>query len=98
MSDEQPQLAREQAEQALATVREWLVAKGSWDADEVELYEPGFHCNGWAIALEGGPEEWPWHVSQDVGEEGWPDGVFAEPVNHWCLGLYVEWSNRPGHG
>lgn len=94
MSDTE-QLTREQAEQCLATVREWLVkAGGQWAADEAKLYDPGFHCGGWAIALEGGPEEWPWHVSQAVGEEGWPDGVFAEPVASWCLGLYVEWSPR----
>lgn len=89
------QLTREKAEECLATVREWLVKKdGQWAADEAKLYEPGFHCNGWAIALEGGPEEWPWHISQDVGEEGWPDGVFVEPGASWYLSLHVEWSKR----
>lgn len=96
MNDENPQLTREQAEECLATVREWLVKiDGQQTADEAKLYDPGFHCNGWAIALEGGPEDWPWRVSQDVGEEGWPDGVFAEPGSNWYLGLYVEWSVRP---
>lgn len=88
------QLTREQAEACLTIVQSWLADPHT--GGQAKLYEPGFHCGGWAIALEGGPDDWPWQVSQAIGEFGWPEGVYAEPVNHWCLGLYVEWSPRPG--
>lgn len=91
MSDEPPQLTREQAEASLKIVRTWLARKHSqWAANNATLYEPGFHCDGWAIALDGGPEDWPWHVSQDIGEKDWPIGVYAEPGSRWYLGLYPD--------
>lgn len=48
------------------------------------LYEPGFHCSGWAVAWEEAPDGWVHEVSQHVRFRG----VFIEPVNHWCVGLY----------
>lgn len=51
-------------------------------------------------AFEGGTDEELFELAQaEVGAEGaaklandpgaaCPEGVFAEPVNHWCLGLY----------
>jgi hypothetical protein len=48
------------------------------------LYDPGFHCSGWAVVWEEGPEEWISRVSDSVQVPG----VLIEPVNHWCLGLY----------
>lgn len=92
MSDSE-QLTREQAEACLKIAQDWvgLRAGPGW-SDEMKLYEPGFHCDGWAIALEGGPEDWPWHVSQ--AEDIWPQGVFAEAGSDWYLGLYVLWSKR----
>ena len=43
----------------------------------------------WVLSLEGGGDDVPWpiQVCDDLRDK-WPDGVFAEPVNHWCLGLY----------
>lgn len=85
--DENERLTREQAEACLKIVQDWLTKRGDeWAAHEAKLYEPGFHCTGWAIALEGGPEEWPWHISQ---EGIWPKDVFVEPGASWYLGLYV---------
>lgn len=48
-------------------------------------YEPGFHSSGWTIAAEdGAPYEWTYAA--------WPlfvdSDVFAEPVSHWCPGIY----------
>ena len=48
-------------------------------------YEPGFHSSGWTVvAEENVPDQWTYAA--------WPlfvdTPVFAEPVNHWCLGLY----------
>lgn len=50
------------------------------------LYDPGFHCSGWAVAWEEAPDGWVHEVSKHVRIEG----VFIEPVNHWCVGLYPE--------
>jgi hypothetical protein len=57
--------------------------------DAAALYEPGFHANGWVIALEGGPYEWPIHISEP-GKVTWPEGVWVEPVNNWSIALYLK--------
>lgn len=85
--DENEQLTREQAEACLKIVQDWIDKK-SGPGWEVKLYEPGFHCTGWALALEGGPVMWPWLISQDTAVM-WPDGVHIEPGASWYLGLYV---------
>lgn len=61
--------------------------------DEVRLYEPGFHADGWTLALEG-DYDWPMRVSEALflKEISLPADVFVEPVNGWCLGLYPELS------
>lgn len=79
------QLSRETAEQCLKLVTDWLTTQGTNEAPT--LYEPGFHCSGWAIALEGGPDVWPVDLTHEGGVV-WPKGVFAEPGSHWYLGLY----------
>lgn len=84
---ETKQLTREQAETCLKIVDDWLSMATGGAQWGPKLYEPGFHCNGWAIALEGGPEDWPWHVSQ---EGIWPKDVFVEPGSSWYLGLYLK--------
>jgi hypothetical protein len=85
--DETPQLTREQAEACLKIAKDWVALRaGSGWSDEMKLYEPGFHCDGWAIALTG-LKSWPWHVTQDAAVS-WPVRVYAEAVNDWCLGLY----------
>lgn len=51
---------------------------------EVALYPPGHEGEFWALSLEG-CEEWAY----GIGDAGIiPEGVFAEPVYSWCLGLY----------
>ena len=85
------QLTREQAEACLKIVQDWIDEKYG-PGYEVKLYDPGFHCTGWALVLTGMPDEWPWLISQ-AGH--WPQGVFAEPGSDWYLGLYIEWSSRP---
>jgi hypothetical protein len=78
-------LSKATAEHCLNLVTIWLAAHGAEEAPK--LYEPDFHCGGWAIALEGGPIAWTLDLTDSDGVT-WPKGVFAEPVNHWCLGLY----------
>jgi hypothetical protein len=80
------QLSRFKAEKVLAAVNEQFADKFDPDAgpgDKPTLYEPGFHADGWTIAWEGNPE-WTLQALQDKKIKG----VFTEPVNHWCLGLY----------
>lgn len=79
-------LTEAQALACFKIVRAWIHDKvgPSW---QPVLYGVGFHCNGWAIALEGALDDWPWHLSQDESVT-WPDGVFAEPGASWYLGLY----------
>jgi hypothetical protein len=94
VSDEREQLTREQAEACVKIVQAWVGKVDPEAAALATLYEPGFQCGGWAVTLqEQGPEDWPMWVCDMVDDE-WPKGVFAEPVSHWCLGLYVEWSAR----
>jgi len=85
---EDEQLTREQAEACLKIVQDWIAIRGGkqW-LGHLKLYEPGFHCGGWAIALEGGPEEWPWYISQDKSIT-WPEGAFVEAGATWYLGLH----------
>lgn len=77
------QLTREQAEACLLAVQNWICDPHT--GGTAKLYEPGFHCDGWAIVMDHGPQDWPWHVSQ---EDIWPDGVFVQAGSHWYLGLY----------
>jgi len=76
---------RKTAEAALAVVQNWMPP----GYDPVRLYEPGFHADGWVIAMDGGPEDWPIHLS-DSGSVKWPAGVGVEALNHWSLSLYTE--------
>ena len=76
-------MSRETATAALEIVRTWT------EDSSAALYEPGFHTNAWVIALEGGPYEWPIHISEP-GKVEWPAGVWVEPLNHWALSLYLD--------
>lgn len=94
--DETEQLTREKAEATFALVKEHLAKADPYAAEVVILQEPGVQCDGWSITLEEtGIDFWPGWVSEKIGEFGWPEGVFAEPVTHCHLGLYVLWSPRP---
>ena len=87
--NENPRVNAKTAGDCLLIVQSWLGDPRT--GGEAKLYPPGFHCNGWAVALEGGPEDWPWHISQDESVE-WPPNVLVEPGASWYLGLYL------GHG
>jgi hypothetical protein len=73
------------AEEAKRAVERWFDTIGWPDAPA--MYKPGHEGPMWVLSLEGGPEDWPLQVC-DALYQKWPDGVFAEPVNSWCLGLY----------
>ena len=99
--NETKQLTREQADACLKLVQEKITERaGAEWARELMLHEPGFHTGGWSISLDGvnviyDNGGWPWEVSNEIGEFGWPEGVHAEAVNNCILGLYVLWSDRP---
>lgn len=76
------QVSKRQAEQVLAAVK----AKYAEDVEYFgapKLYPPGFHASGWTVAWECGPEDWVYRYT-DYAQPG----LFLEPVNHWCLGVY----------
>lgn len=73
------------AQEAKSAVEQWFDSIGWPDAPA--LYQPGHEGPMWVLILEGGPEDWPMQVC-DALYRKWPTGVFAEPVNSWCLGLY----------
>jgi hypothetical protein len=75
-------ISRTVATECLDVVRKWT------RDDTATLYDPGFHADGWVIALEGGPYEWPVLMAQDESVV-WPDGVKVEALNHWALSLYT---------
>jgi hypothetical protein len=52
-----------------------------------DIYEPGFHSSGWAIVSETGPYNWTGEASEILNADFGP--ILYEPVNHWCLALYV---------
>jgi len=75
-----------QAQQCLKTVAIWIEENAGGGYDPA-LYEPGFHADGWTIALEGIAHiEWPWTISQDESVT-WPEGVRVEAGSHWYLSL-----------
>lgn len=49
------------------------------------LKEPGTETSGWCVAWEG---HWGWSIDVAPAVTREFSGVFAEPVNGWCLGLY----------
>jgi hypothetical protein len=75
-------ISRKTATECLDAVRKWT------RDDTATLYDPGFHADGWVIALEGGSYEWPILITQDESVV-WPDGVKVEALNHWALSLYT---------
>lgn len=79
-------ITKTQAAECLAIVQAWVNEKSGpgWDP---QLYPPGFHANGWTIALEGSFEDWPYRMSEDETIT-WPRGVWVEAGNTWYLGLY----------
>lgn len=86
--DDDRQLTKRQAKACLRIVREWIAAWDEDTAQDVKLYEPGFHADGWTVALEGGPEDWAYAITYAEGVT-WPRGVHVETVSgSWCLGLY----------
>lgn len=92
MYEEPDQLGSTTAGRCLAIVTAWLQNNSA--SVDPDLQEPGRQCGGWAVVSEHGDPDWPWRMSQDESVN-WPPGVFAEPVNNACLGLYAERSRRP---
>lgn len=86
MYQEPEPLGRETAARCLAIVTVWLHKNSASDVDPV-LQEPGAQCGGWAVISEHGHPDWPFQMTQDESVN-WPHGVFPEPVNNSCLGLY----------
>ena len=84
-----PVLTPDQAEAAAHTVDQWFAIHGYEESEHPTMYKPGHEGPMWVLSLEGGGDDVPWpiQVCDDLRDK-WPDGVFAEPVNHWCLGLY----------
>lgn len=70
---------------ARQVVTDWFREQG-WP-DMPTPYKPGHEGPMWVLSLEGGPEDWPIRASEELRDK-LPDGVFAEPVTSWCLGLY----------
>lgn len=71
-------------DQARDIVRQWFNDHGY--ADMPTPYKPGHEGPMYVLSLEG-CEDWAVRISQD-DTVVWPEGVFAEPVAGWCLGLY----------
>jgi hypothetical protein len=72
-------------DQARAVVTAWF-AKNEPGSGLPTPYRPGHEGRMWVLSLEGA-DDWTIRITNDP-EVRWPDGVFAEPVNGWCLGLY----------
>jgi hypothetical protein len=73
-----------------ATATRCRDAVRAWTGDNAAtLHEPGFHADGWTIALESGPEDWTIKISEP-GVAQWPAGVAVEPLNHWALSVFVD--------
>lgn len=72
------------AEACKRVAEQWFDAKGYGDAPA--MYKPGHEGAMWVLSLEG-YGEWATDISADPDVK-WPEGVFAEPVADWCLGLY----------
>lgn len=68
---------------ARKVVTEWL---GSHGYDRATPYKPGHEGPMYVLSLAG-CGDWAVEISHDESVI-WPDGVFAEPVAGWCLGLY----------
>lgn len=69
---------------ARKVVADWLDQHGYEELPTP--YKPGHEGPMWVLSLEG-YEDWAIRISADDAVQ-WPDGVFAEPVASWCLGLY----------
>jgi hypothetical protein len=82
-----PVLTPDQAEHAQRVANDWFKAQGFEDTELPAMYQPGHEGPMWVLSLEGGPEDWPILLSHD-DTVTWPDGMYVEPVTHWCLGLY----------
>jgi hypothetical protein len=83
--DGTPVLTIGKAEKAKRVAKAWFDEIGWGDAPA--MYKPGHEGPMWVLSLEGGPEDWPLQICEALRDK-WPSGVFAEPVNTWCLGLY----------
>jgi hypothetical protein len=72
-------------DQARAVVTEWFREHG--DGEFPTPYKPGHEGPMWVLSLESGPEDWAIRITEDLRDR-WPNGVHAEAVYSWCLGLY----------
>lgn len=80
-----PVLTEAQAKEVQKVVTAWLDEHGGYGA-EARMYKPGHEGPMWVISLEG-CGDWPSDICEALRDK-WPDGVFAEPVTSWCLGLH----------
>jgi hypothetical protein len=58
------------------------------DGNDAALYPPGHEGPMWVVSFEGYEDDTPWPIRLAAIDGAFPDGVFAEPVTSWCLGLY----------
>ena len=71
-------------DQVRKVVNDWFARQGCEDMPTP--YKPGHEGPMWVLSYGGG-DDWAIRITQDEAVV-WPDGVFAEPVNGGCLGLY----------
>jgi hypothetical protein len=74
-------------------------AGGDWPDGPVlcRNYEGWTSTTDWAVIWEGGPYDWSMYLDGGIEEEfgarlqaiELPDGVWAEPINGFAVGLYV---------
>lgn len=82
-----PVLTIGKADECRRIINAWLTEAGN---EPGRLYKPGHEGDFWCYSLEGGPEDWPLILSGSITDSPvtWPEGVWAEPVNTWCLALH----------
>ncbi len=87
-----PVLTIGKADECREVARQWFSEMwfSEMGCEAPALHKPGHEGPMWVLSLEGGPEDWPLVISGSIGNHPatWPPGVFVEPVNSWCLGLY----------
>lgn len=90
MQEQHEYITETKARECLEIVKKYL---GQIDGGWAVLYPPGHEGPMWVVSLEG-CGDWAIRISQDE-EVTWPEGVFTEPVAHWCLGLYPAREKTP---
>lgn len=75
----------EKTVEAVASIlRAHFSVPGVWTY-KFEVYEPGFHHDGWVIADEEGPDDWPFEAREIVTLADDAPDVYIEAINHWSI-------------